>query len=51
MALKSMSNNNAPGPDHITTDMIKNGGRNILKIIQELYNRCLKEKKHTTGAE
>ena len=45
MALKSMLNNKTPGADHITTDMIKNGGTTVLKIIQKLVNRCLKEKK------
>ena len=46
VALKSMPNNKAPGPDYITTDMIKNGGSTVLKVIQELSNRCLKEKKY-----
>jgi hypothetical protein len=45
MALKSMPNNKTPGPDSITTDMIKNGGIAVLKIIQVLFNKCLKEKK------
>ena len=45
MALKSMPNNKTPGADQITTDMIKNGGTTVLKIIQKLFNRCLKEKK------
>ena len=45
MALNSMQNDRAPGPDHITIDMIKNRGTTVLKSIQELFNRCLKEKK------
>ena len=44
MAPKSTPKNKAPGPDHITTDMTKTG-RTILKIIQEIFNSCLKEKK------
>ena len=45
MALKSMPNNKTPGADHITPDMIKNGGTTVIEIIQKFFNRCLKEKK------
>ena len=45
MSLKSMPNNKTPDPDHIITDMIKNAGTTVLKIIQKLFNSCLRKKK------
>ena len=41
-ALKSMKNGKSPGPDNITAEVLKCGGETIIKIIAQLFTKCLR---------
>lgn len=44
-AIRQMKENKAPGPDEITSDVIKTGGEETIRQLTDLYNKILQEKK------
>lgn len=42
-----MTHNTAPGEDGVVAEAIKLGGRELLKAITKLFNKCLDEGKIT----
>jgi len=44
-ALKKMRNDECPGEDHITSEMIRFGGKDLEETLQKLFNKCLQEAK------
>ena len=39
--LQEMKNNEAPGIDYITKELLKDGGEEILQTLNTLFNKCL----------
>ena len=44
-AIKEMIRKNAPGPDKLDIDVIKEAGEPPVKELTKLYNHCLKHRK------
>ena len=43
IAIDNLKNNKSPGNDNILNDMIKNRGIGLIRLLKDLFNKCLKD--------